>query len=296
MNAEKREEDPGSRGRRRIIRCKKAFLFTLGLLFVALAILAFSKFVFEESEDEEILFQTIAAANRLDDIDSSLQRSIADAFISYSGIKASLDNSTLTIEEPFPNGMGALELSLLKLKALAEADETGNETGILLSFDESSSSMPINVLPMNLTYAHNFSSGEILLLFDNSSSSMLKYRTTIRVEENMTCDWSFMPGNFSYELEVISPDDSGCDHDRLLDLSENATITMTSDSSDSSVTISLGSRSIKITADNSSAFASTVTSDIYFLDKPEEVWLSSPMININFTMLGLTMTGGVRII
>ncbi|MFC1755078.1 hypothetical protein ACFL96_17075, partial [Thermoproteota archaeon] len=91
---------------------RKAFLFTLSFLFVTFALLAFAKFIAYDSENDKLIFQTMALTNRLDETDSSLQECIREALFEHSNINVSLDsvgfpgNNILIIEEPLPNSAG----------------------------------------------------------------------------------------------------------------------------------------------------------------------------------------------
>lgn len=272
---------------------KKAFLFTLSFVLVTLAILSFANFVLKESGKERIIFQEYVLMNRLNDIDGSLQSSIKDIFATYSGIKASASNSTVIFEESIPGSPDRFESELSSLKNFAEL----NETSLKIIINESILKLPVSVMPQDIMYSHNFSRREIILdSVQSMNESVLKYKTTITFEENVTCSWDFYPGDFEYELEAISPKDSGCDHDRLISLSQNATITIISESDpDNRMTIYLSPSSFRIAMDNSSIFSAAVKSEIFLKNISESMWLSDDMIDINFERFGLRRRGGVRL-
>lgn len=281
------------RRKMRVLRSRKAFLFTLSILLVGLAILSYTKFMLEHSESEKTLFQTAAISNRLNDIDNSLQRSMRDIFFIYSHINVSLENSTLSFKEPLPNSAGAFEYAMSRLSSIAE-----NDTSIYIDINSTSTELPLDVLPYNTTYRHNFSNNEVIISMQQPANATLqKYMTTITVDENMTCSWSFLPGNFNYELNVISPMDSGCDHDRLVDIGSNITITVSSQSdSRNKITISLASSSFSIKMDNSSVLSAGIKNELYFKSIPQEVWLGGRPINIDFSEYKVSKKGGARII
>lgn len=279
-----------------VLRSRKAFLFTLSILLVGLAILSYTKFMLEQSESEKTLFQTAAISNRLNDIDNSLQRSIRDIFFIYSNINVSLENSTLSFKEPLPSSAGAFEYAMSRLKEMAEA----NETSISININSTSAELPLNILPYNTSYRHNFSNNEIIISMQQPANATLqKYKTTITADENMTCSWNFLPGNFNYELKVISPGDSDCnlDNDKLVDVGSNITITVSSKSdSRNKITISLSSSSFRIKMDNSSIFSAGIKNELYFKSIPQEVWLGGMPIDIDFSEYRVSKKGGVRII
>lgn len=274
---------------------KKAFLFTLGMLLVTLAILSFAKFVSEESEAEKEFFQIAAITNRLYDADSSLQRSIADMFILQSNIRVSRSNHSIIFEEPLPNDEG-FGSGLARLKKFAEA----NDTSIHIDDNDTVSGIPLFILPQNAVYMHNFSSREILVALPGDfNSSITKYKTTLTITENVTCSWSsYTPGDFNYQLDVISPKESGeCDSTKQLDLESNATITIASQQSPSNrIYLSLGSDSIRIKMDDAGRFNISAKSEITFYSAPEDVWLGNGTVEIRFDEFNLKKKGGVRII
>lgn len=283
----------GKRGKKAGLRSsRKAIFFTLGFVLVSLAVLSFTKFVFNESEDEKVLFQDYAVMNRLDDLDRSLQASMKDTFERYSNIKARIGNSTISFEEPLPNSMDAFEHKLDRLKRFAE----NNETAIYININDTLSSSQITVSPENLTYRHNFSAKEIIIDFPADSSSILKHKMTFAADANITCDWSFYPGSFDYELEVISVDDSGCDHERMVDLGRNATIIILSeDDARDRITIYLSPLSFRIAMDSSSVSSVIAKNEIYLKDRPGSMSFGNSLIRINFTDFGLKREGGFRI-
>jgi len=270
---------------------RKAFMFTLGFVLVALAILSFTKFVFKESDDEKTLFQQYVVMNRLDDIDRSLQDSIRDTFGAYSNTKAYFSNSTVVFEESLPNDMDLFESRMNRLKNFAEA----NESSLRININETISDMQMTVYPSDLIYTHNFTNREMMII-PKDINDVMKYKTTITVYENVTCDWAFMAGDFDYELNVISPDNAGCDHDRLVDIGQNATITILSrDEPDNRIVIYITPAWLRIVMDSSSVFSATAKNEVYHKDYPESMWLGNSLISINFTSFGLRREGGARI-
>ncbi|MCX6707076.1 MAG: hypothetical protein NT001_02960 [Candidatus Woesearchaeota archaeon] len=273
---------------------KKAFLFTLGMLLVTLAILSFAKFVSEESGNEKGFFQMAAITNRLDDADSSLQRSIADVFILHSGIEVSTGNHSIVFEEPLPNDAGGFASGLARLKRFAEA----NDTTVHIDTNETVSEIPLFILPQNTVYRHNFSNREILVaLPGDPNSSIIRYKTTLTIPENVSCSWDYDPGHFSYQLDVISPKESGCDSTKQVSLADNAMITIASQKSPSNrIYLSLNRDSISIKMDDAGTFNISTKSEITFYSAPGGVWLGNGTVEIRFDEFNLKKKGGVRII
>jgi len=280
--------------RAKINRSRKAFLFTLGFLIATLYILSFARFVSNESEEDKAIFQTVAVTSRLEDIDSSLQKSMRDAFFSYSDISIAPDNMTIAIEEPFPNSISELESSLAMLKNLSESAEKG----LSMDLGELFSQLPLFIYPQNVAYIHNYTNNEVLLSFPaDAGSAVSKYRAEITVSENVSCSWSYIPGDFSYELDVVSPKESGCDQDSMIDLDAGAAITMTSQSNPQNrITITLESSVFRIRMDDNSTFSAGLGSYLEFRDAPEEVWLGSSVIDLRYDAFDLRRTGGARLI
>lgn len=271
---------------------KKAFLFTLGFFLVTLAILSFSKFAFKSSENEKIILQEYGVMNRLNDMDSSLQGAIRETFDIYSNIKVNPGNSSVIFEEPLPNSMDVFESRLNRLRNLAQT----NDSSVMIDANGTVESMPIILPGKNLTYSHNFSAREIIISLPQDISSVMKYRTTITAEENITCEWSYLPGDFDYGLEVAGIQDSGCDHERMISLSQNPSITIQSeDNADNRITITLNASQIRIKMYEGSEFYTTVKNDLFLDGHPGSMWLGSNLIEINFTAFGLRRAGGVRV-
>lgn len=276
----------------KIARTRRSVLFTLGMLLVTLSILSFAKLVFEESEDERTLFQTAVLANRADDLYSSIEKSIISAFNLYSGINVSRNNYTVIFEEPLPNDISSFESSILKLKNITES----NDAVISLGVYETTAEFPLFIQPQNITYKHDFSLDDITIITpDDAGSRLSKYRTVIAVADNVTCSWSYTNGDFNYELEVISPHESGCSQSRAVDLGAGATITITSQADSSNkiiISLSQGSFSIR----GSSEFSAAVRNELSLMQMPGSVFLGDNLISVSFARFGLSRTGGARII
>ncbi len=270
---------------------KKAVFFTLGFLLAGLAVFSFAAMMQEEADEGRQLFSGMVLASRMEETSSSLQECVRDSFASYSGISISMDNRSFMIEEELPNNMSDFTLSLASLKNFSEA--SGSE--IHLNLEEVFDRFPLIISPQGIRYIHNSSTKVTLASSRPFGSIASGHKTTITMSENTTCDWSYDSGSFEYELEVVSPSDSGCDRSRSIDLNSTAVITITGDWSGESVTINLTAKGLSAEM-SSGNFTAVVRNRMETLSTPGGAWLGEDLISIRYSSFEMEKKSGARII
>lgn len=122
----------------------KAVIFTLTFFLLGAVLLGMSFLIFDIAQSGETRAREIAINNRINDLSSSVSKSIADLFTSQSGIIVSATNNTISIQERVPNNNLQNYLSYIDdFKDFVESREAGvfinnAATGILTIMPENS--------------------------------------------------------------------------------------------------------------------------------------------------------------
>ncbi|MFO8016008.1 MAG: hypothetical protein R6U32_02805 [Candidatus Woesearchaeota archaeon] len=300
---------------RMMIGGRKAVLFTLSLFLITLAVFSFAKLVFEESEQEKITFQTMTAANRLHDMDSSLQRVVRQTFEAHSGMSMEMEERDgswdISFAETLPNNITIFRDRMADLSNFTREIEPR----AVIETNTTPHGTPLIIMPFNVSYEHNASmhdadrTGEeedegsvarkVMLRWPDSAVE--GYSSMVTIPVNATCTWDYQSGSFPYSLEVDSPEDTGCDRERSIDPSAGALITITSEENPSdTVAIRIKDGASNISLSGSGNFSSELDTTIslnssLLQDAPQpEIWLGSRLIRTNLTAFGFRRSGGVR--
>lgn len=193
-----------------LIRDKKGILFTLGLTFLALVVLALAVLIFHNAQEFEGMVAKLAVLDRVYDLDTSIGQSVGVIFKLKSGISINITNESISFEEVLPNdNIATLNNSLRNFKRYIEAN-LSNVNLTITNTDE----MLLRIFPdirvegSYIDYKHKTNWSDIEVL---PTSSPDGYSIFISTDKNVSCSSSFNTGSFNLSYEVRG-DAQSCDY------------------------------------------------------------------------------------
>lgn len=133
----------------------KAVIFTLTFFLLGAVLLGMSFLIFDIAQSGEARAKEIAINNRINDLSSSVSKSIADLFASQSGIVVSASNNTILIQEMVPNNNLETYLSSIgSFKYFVESREQS-------VFVNNAGTGILTIMPENSVYSSQGNASEI---------------------------------------------------------------------------------------------------------------------------------------
>lgn len=184
---------------------KRGFLFTLGLTFLTLIVLALAILIFHNAQKYEEIISKIAVLDRVYDLDNSIEQSLRDIFYLKSGISINIIDSGISFEEELPNdNILTFNNSLFQFKRFIES----NLSNINLTITNIAE-LPLTITPNNIVYKHRDGGGNIEVV--PAQVNFDGYSLFITSDKNVSCSWDVNSGSFDLSLEVKG-DDIDCDY------------------------------------------------------------------------------------
>lgn len=197
---------------------KKGILFTLGLTFLVLVVLALAVLIFHSAQKSEEIIAKLAVLDRVYDLDISIEQSLRDIFNLKSGILINITDNSIIFEEELPNSnAGSFNSSMKAFKNFVES----NFANINISIDEIISQVPLAIMPYDITYKH-VDFGDRIIEVIPKQINFDGYSVFMFISENVSsCDYDIEEeGGFSFSIEVIGPNGESCSDSMLIDPSE----------------------------------------------------------------------------
>ena len=268
---------------------RKGILFTLGLTFLGLVIMALAVLIFHNAQKSEGIVSKLVVLDRVYDLDSSIEKSLVEIFNQKSGITVSVDGN-VSFQESFPNlNVAEFTNSMNDFKTFIES----NFSNINISVSEIVSEVPIVIMPYNITYKHvNYGGKQIEVV--PQQINFEGYSVSVSIDENVSsCDSEVDEGDFNLLINVTGLGGSSCSVSELIDaLGENEI-----EINDETVEIEIEDGVLTITIDEESDVSAEL--DVKVLTSEDEiVYLEYKpvVIDIDFSEFGIYKSGKVRIV
>lgn len=250
----------------------KGMFFTLGLTLLATVLFSLAVLIVNNAEVSKEAATDFVIADRLYELDSSIQNSLAEIFKSKSGISI----SGTTFQESLPNGnYSVFNDSMFNYKNYTESAYDNVELNISKIIEE----LPIYIPKYGITYTHNSFGGNTIKVDRNSN--VLGYRVEI-IGSGVSCN---LDGSTGSSLTLIMPN---CPFYSIQ--VDTAQVTLTTQTS--TTIISLNSNDLQIT---NSGNAVVIETEILVPDNQVAMYYSGDIVNINFLEFGVQKSGSVRI-
>ncbi len=249
----------------------KGMFFTLGLTLLATVLFSLTILIVTNSEVSKEAATDFVIADRLYELDSSIQNSLAEIFKSKSGISI----SGTTFQESLPNGnYSVFNDGMTDYKNYTESTYDNIELNISRIIDE----LPIYIPRYDVTYYHNFGENKINV---SNSNSINGYVVEVVGLGTVGCD----SNNFvSGSLRLYVPN---CPFDTQV-----SSVQLTLNGVGSGVVISLFGNELQIT---NTGNTKTIKTEILVPDNQVAMYYPGGIININFLEFGVQKSGSVRI-
>lgn len=187
---------------RRVRIYKKGILFTIGLMLLALIVLALAVLIFHTTQKFEDIVTELAVLDRVYDLSTSIEKSLIDTFYLKSGISISITDNDVSFEETLPNtDYAELSDSLTSFKTSLETDfpnidlTIGNMEGMPLKI------MPDLTVPTQyVSYEHENSWGDIKVL--PTGAGIDGYSVSFTINKEVSCIWDQQGGSLDFNLDV----------------------------------------------------------------------------------------------
>ena len=183
----------------RKLKSKKGVLFTLGLTFLTLVVLALAILIFHNSQDYEEIISKLAVLDRVYELDTSIHGSLGDIFNLKAGISIDITDSGVSFEEVLPNGnIKSFNNSLFQFKTFIESN-LSNVNLTITNIEE----LPLTIIPKDIVYKHREDGGNIEVVPEQLNFN--GYSLFIDTNKNVTCSWDvsgeMQSLNFSLEVK-----------------------------------------------------------------------------------------------
>jgi len=243
----------------------KGMFFTLGLTLLATVLFSLAILIVNNAEVSKEATTSFVIADRLYELDSSIQNNFAEILKDKAGI--SITGTTFQESLPNPNYL-IFNDSMYDYKSYIET----NYDNIALNISRITDEIPINVPRYGITYYHDFNQNKIKV--NHTGSTIQGYRIEVVGATSCTVD--------DYTLGSMTLNIPSCFNNQV----NTAQITI------GSVSISLTSNELQIT--NNGA-ASLIETELLVPDNQVAMYFPGNVINIDFLEFGIQKRGLARI-
>jgi len=191
----------------------------LGLTLIGLGILILS--ISKESTSQVII---VGSLERLNNLDSSIKKSLNEIFNKNSGISISGNNSEVIFNENISNNMLNYNLSMYNFKKITES----NFKNVELNTTNLSAELHLIVHPNLIDYSHDFNNKKIKILPQALNVNGYFFNITIPASGDLICNGARENGSFSFRIQA-STTNNKCDNVYSLNPTKTSSIDVTSD-------------------------------------------------------------------
>lgn len=281
------------------MKTKKGIFLALGLLFLLLLLLSLSMLMYRTSLNSVARLSSIEKMDRLNDVYSSIEKSMKEIFEKTSGTKVNFTEyeTGVIISEDIPNNNSYdFNLSFYDFKAFVESNfpEVYVDPTFLTN-------LPLIIRPENITYTHTDGYGFQRVQVIPEVINFITYEVEIYngVENISSINWvDFTDGNFL--LRVIASDVAGnyYDMEEYVDVTKTVNVHIFFVSGKEVKIKVLPNSGGMLEVENKADEKITSSIKINFNQTREvtEVTLSDRLINVTYPKLDISKVGTVKII
>ncbi len=287
---------------------KKGILFTIGLMFLALVVLALAVLIFHNTQEHEEIVAKLAVLDRVYDLSTSIEESLIDIFYIKSGISVSIVGNDVEFEEtlanPNPN-MGALSTSLNDFETFVESEFPDISVNV-----QNVVEMPLKIMPdladptEYVVYKHATNWADVVVepvgVDIDDYIDGYTVDITISSSENLNCGDSPTPGG-SLGLDISLTVDNiglggGCSVS-VIDVLPTTTLTVTDSQPQPNtvLVVELGASNV-FTVNPAESIVVSAKTTVHMNQPPDGIIADSLYFDIDFGEFGVTKSSTVRII
>lgn len=167
----------------------------LGLALIGLAVLIAT--LSKESTSQVIIFGSL---ERLNNLDSSIKKSLVDIFQVNSGINISGNDTSVVFTENIPNNMANYNSSMYNFKIFTEQ----NYKNIELNITNLSAELKLIIHPHLIGYFHDFNNKKIKILPQALNVEGYFLNFSIPTTDQLICNGSIISGNLYFSIEATT--------------------------------------------------------------------------------------------
>jgi len=180
---------------------RKAMVFGVAAIIVAGVLLFMATSTLDTRHEQARTHLPLEGMQRLAPMHASLERIVAELILHNAGMRFTLTNATLTINEALSNP--AVTSFRSKLTALASFT---NARSAPLATSSLSNDPAVTLSPHNITYKHDDFGDDIRIV--DADSAIDNYTFSLTTDDAVSCVWSFTAGALPVTFNAIGTNSS----------------------------------------------------------------------------------------
>ncbi|MFH2028666.1 MAG: hypothetical protein ABIJ08_05980 [Nanoarchaeota archaeon] len=266
---------------------KKGIYFTIAFSFLMMVVLALAILIFNDQLKSEEIVTKLSLVDRVYDLDSSLQQSMADIFHIKSNISINMSNTSIMFTEKIPNsGRSNFNNSMISFKKFVES----NISNINITIDDVIARLPLIIMPYNITFE---SDGQTGINVIPRELNFMGYSISILLSENVTsCNNNIQAGTFNLSVYVYGQNENKCEYSLLIDATAENEISVNGNE----LIIDVTNNRLSISLNNETSMTAYTKTSLLLDTSNIYIRYPSPSISIHFDDMGVYKVSGVRII